>query len=153
MDRNSEQDKTFSTNEGFVYNVVVDKSCELFSAEPYRSQLPNVGEISIDSEWFGDHRHCQDDVARLLVSFSHQLRQITGKRYVIATKYNPMHDEDADEVEDLGFGPWEERDVLKMYLADAERLKNENAIDCSVTAVIRADLKVKLDSAHTLFPQ
>lgn len=152
MDKNSEQELP-STNEGFVFNVVIDKTCELFLEEPFKSKIPNAGEISIDSGWFAEHRFCQDDVARLLVSLSQQLRKITGKRYVIASKYNPMHDEEAEDEENDGFGPWEERDVLKMYLADADRLKNENAIECSVTAVIRAQLNVSLDSAPTLFPQ
>lgn len=152
MDKNSDQDLSFSTNDGFVYEVVADSTFELFQVEPYRTAMPKVGELTIESEFFNDHRLCQDDVSRLLVSLATQLRQVTGKRYVIATKYNPMHDEEVDE-EDTGFGPWEEATVLKMYLADAAKLKNDNAIDSSVTAIIRAKQKVSLNSVVTLVSQ
>lgn len=151
MGKNSTLVPPPSTNEGFVYNVIVDKTCELFEAEPYMTLIPKTGEISIDSDWFETRQTCQDDVGEMLVSFAKRLRSLTGKRFVIATKYNPMHD--AESEADDGFGPWDESVVLKMYLADSVRLKNENAIDCSITATIRVAQKVSLDSANTLISQ
>lgn len=153
MDKNSELEFT-STNEGFIYTVTIDATLELLQTA-WADKLPHAGEITIESEFFLDHVECQDDVQKLMVSLAASLRKVTGKRYVIATKYNPMHDEEAneDEVNDPGFGPWEETMVLKMYLADAMRLKHENAIDSSVTVLIKATQKVSLASVSTQISQ
>lgn len=147
MDKKPEQELLLSTNDGFVYEVIADSTFELFQSPRFKALMPNAGEMTIESDFFDDHVACLADLQQLLASFANQLRQMTGKRYVIATKYNPLHDVEPDEHEDAGFGPWEDAMVLKMYLADATRLKNENAIDSSMSATVRAKQRVSFDSA------
>lgn len=150
MDKDTETSESPSTNEGYVYFVQIDISNEFFQSDPIKSIIPKFGEMMIDSEWFADHRECQEDAAQLLISFANHMRRLTGRKYVIATKVNPMHDELSKP--DESFAPWDETMVLKMYLTDAQRLKEDSVIDSSIMATVKTSQRVSINSANTLIP-
>lgn len=151
MDKDQELTKSPSTNEGYAYFVQVDITNEFFKSDSTKEIIFNFGEMVIESDWFADHRECQEDAAQLLISFANQMRAITGRRYVIATKMNPLHDETSRN--DGSFAPWDESMVMKMYLTDAARLRADNMIDSSIMVTVKSIQRVDLDSIETLIPQ
>lgn len=136
MDSNQNPERPSSINEGFIYTVTITKECELFEAEPLKSQVQNFGEMTIESNWFTRHQDCQEDAINLLTSCSKIMRHVSGRKFIIATKINPCHDDDYNQEKDPD--PWDAAIVLKMFLCDSEILRNENRIDGTVTAVVRA---------------
>lgn len=138
-------------NEGYCYEATVSGACELFKYEPLKSEIKNFGEMEIISKWFSSHQDCEEDAVNMLASFGKLLSIVTRKRYVIATKINPIHDADYDGTQ---YEDWEPEMVMKMYLADKKVLQEEQEIESTVMLTIKAKPKVDLAVTHTnLIPQ
>ena len=137
---------TKDANTGFVYEVKITAGCELLKAEPLKSSLENFGELTIISEWFSDHVECVDDVAVMLQQFSGLISALTGRGHIIATKMNPMHNEDFDGEMEL-LEDWDGGTIMKMYVADTKVLKSESRIVSYVTGIVRTADNIDLDLA------
>jgi len=129
-----------SIEEGFEYEIRIDKDADLFKVEPFSSDIPNFGEMIIQSEWFDDHAACKDDCSQLLLSLSMATRAVSDKKLVLATKINPMHSPDFDG--DLRGETWEASWVMKIFVADRVALKEQNLIVSSITGLIRTAPRV-----------
>jgi hypothetical protein len=136
-----------STNDGFVYDVRVTSECPLL-----KNHFAKFNEMAISSNWFSDDNECIQDAINMLTAFAKKLRPLTGRKYMIATKLNPLHDDEYDK--EIDVNEWDEPTVLKMFLADTEILKEELRIETSVYAIVKVSPKINLAQAQAnLIPQ
>jgi hypothetical protein len=125
------------TKVGYKYEVKLGKGCKVFSAEPFASKFKNLGEVVIMSHAFDDYQPCAQDCMDLLGNLSNLLQQASDRKYVIASKINPIHDDLASKNDDRS--GWHEQDVLKMFLADAKVLRDDNLIKWEVCATVSVE--------------
>ena len=147
---NKKLTSTEAENLGFIYEIRVDGECELFSKEPLKSSLQQVGEMTILSNWFPEHKECAQDAANIMHAFSRLLAVATGKKYIIATKINPLHDLDFNP--ETAVDQWDELTVMKMYVADSKILKKNNVIASHILGTVKAAAKINLEQAQALIP-
>ena len=140
-------------NVGFIFHLKISPKCEIFNMEPLKSSLNNLREIDIVSEWFKEHDLCNDECSNVLVQFANLLKPITKKQYIIASKFNPLHDDNITDFDpSLSQEEWTDNMIMRMYLADAQLLKEENVILSRATAIIYAKSKVDLDNIFIATP-
>lgn len=139
METNSNQLELPSTNEGFVYSILISDDNPILS-----SLIPNFGEMMIESMWFADHIECRDDLVNLLDGMKKKMTLATGRKFIIATKLNPMYDPAFDGNLEEYKDDWDDIMVCKCFIADAERYHEEGILDSTILAVIKGEAKVDL---------
>lgn len=126
----------------FGYEVKLSRS-EIFD-RPIFQNLKNVGEMIITSGLFEEYHDCVQDCYEMLNEFASHIKE-TDNQFIIATKINPLHDpmHDGSEVTE----DWEPEMVLKMYLADAKTLREEQTIKSTISAIVSVQQDVDLRTA------
>ena len=129
----------------FKYVVrVTTPLTQLVQDESMAKALDNADELMVVSNNFGNYDECITIASRLLSSLSVAAAKNNEKSYVIVSKKNPsMIEEDAASE---SAEQWDKFTVLRLYLADAEVLKEKSKLDCLATA----DIKVSNDTISVI---
>lgn len=130
------------SNIDFSYEIIVKSNCPMFASEPFKSEMKNLNEMVITSLPFSDHLKCSSELINALSGFMEILERITDIRYVLATKINPMHQENYVESEDNIKEGWDETIVLNIHVADADALNERSTVVSSVSAIVRTSVKI-----------
>jgi hypothetical protein len=152
MDNELTPEAPSSINEGFVFDILIKGSSELFQAEPLRSNVQNVADMTVHSNWYTRHQDCQDDAINVLKSMREIVSSTSGRPHILAIKLNPIH---TDASYDVTVNPdqWDQVVVMKIFLCDSEILKKENRIDGHVCAIISAAPRINLAKSNQLITQ
>lgn len=122
--------------EQFNYTVRMAGDLQAIVQGPMVAALENTGELVVSSGEFNDYDSCINAVSRLLSSLSAAVTQKNGRSYVIVSKKNPIFDDSPDEP-DLSTEGWDRLTVLRLYVADAEVLKQQSTISYLASADVK----------------
>lgn len=122
----------------FSYYVNLDINSGMLRNGPMTSVLPNCSQMIITSESFDEYEVCEKKLSSLLQLISNEESRLNNKNYVIVTRLNPIYSNVETEPTD---DKWENSTVMKVFLADADLLK-ESKINYNVLAQISVDHKI-----------
>jgi hypothetical protein len=122
----------------FSYYVNLDTNSGMLRNGPMASVLPNCSQMIIKSESFAEYEVCEKKLSSLLQLISNEESRLNNKNYVIVTCLNPIYSNVETEPTD---DKWENSTVMKVFLADADLLK-ESKINYNVLAQISVDHKI-----------
>lgn len=122
--------------EEFTYTVRMAGDLQSLVQGRMVAAMENTGELVVSSGNFESYDGCINAVSRLLSSLSSAVTEKSGRAYVIVSKKNPAFDDDVEEPT-MAEG-WDRFTVLRLYVADAEVLKEKSTL----TYMASADIKV-----------
>jgi len=130
----------------FSYNVKVGRAASMLRAGPYKTKIPNCGEINISSRPFETYEECEKSLNGLMMTLTRVEGKSADKNMVIVSKVNPALDESGKKHADAA--SWDEHTILRVYVADPEELKKAtlkyHIVGQIKSAINVASLKVEL---------
>lgn len=97
-----------------------------FASKQIANTFPDVEEILIESDEYNSYSSCLDDLNGALANISRIETDLSKKNHVIVSKANPQLDKDPKSHKDLS--SWDDYTLVRIYLADAERLKHSEIL-------------------------
>jgi len=101
------------------------------------NMLNNFYEVALTSAQFTDYIECTNVLSAVMTKFMNALNT-PETPFVLMTRINPDLDL-TGATEKLAGEEWESDTLARLYLADADRLKNESLLVYSVSADVKAD--------------
>ena len=105
----------------FKYEIKVGSNSGFVALLKNDRKIPKVDEVEIYSREFDTFSEAQDNMSRALSYFANIEGRSSGKNYVVMCKSNPELTPDQQQQDAHS---WNEFTLLRMYIADADRLKS-----------------------------
>lgn len=135
----------------FTYTVKMSGDLRLLVKDDMADIMDNTHELVISSGIFIDYEACIDAVSRLLSGLSLAVSLKNGRQYVIVTKKNPLFESEPAEPNETG---WDRFTILRLYVADAEILKEQSKLSHLAVAEVKvAEYMIDLIKSRTISTQ
>lgn len=117
----------------YSYAVKIAAGCEIFTTGEMSKIFDTCGEMIIKSKEFEAYDVCIETLIDLLTNLSSAMAKQSSKSYVIVTKINPIliaTEQNSSDKEET----WGNDTVVKLYVADADALKNNATLLYSISS-------------------
>ncbi len=118
----------------FKYSAKIVQGSSILESEKVRSFFPRCGEMIITSKEFSTFEECEKNLSGLLSLLSAEASRESDKNQVIVSRLNPQIDSSGQSKPITGES-WDQSTVLKVYVADAEALKQSQLIYSVMSAI------------------